>query len=211
MSREIINADAIKWLSEQQDKSLDHVVTGICDMNEMKGMDDMDKYLNFFRSTATLILQKVKGYAIFIQTDRKHNRSWIDKSYHLTDVALSMGFKMLWHKIVLRRAVDATDLHRPTYSHMLCFSVAGNPGSATPDVIPVSKSLYSNGTPFEAAKRAIEFIKTNSKKDNVVVVDPFVGKGTIVAVANAYGLNAIGIDIDASQCKEAQQLYISKK
>lgn len=210
MSRKIINSDAVKWLSDQPDKSLDHVVTGICDMNEMGMKDDIDKYLRFFRSTTTLILRKVKGYAIFIQTDRKYNRSWIDKSYHLSDVAYESGFKLLWHKIVLRRGVDTTDLHRPTYSHMLCFSMNGKPGAATPDVIPVSKSLYENGTPFEAAKRAIEFIKTNCKKDDIIIVDPFVGKGTIVAIANAYGLNAIGIDIDPKQCQEAQNLHLNK-
>lgn len=207
MSREIINADAVKWLSEQPDKSLDNIVTGICDMNEMGLKDDIDKYLRFFRSTTALILQKVKGYAIFIQTDRKYNKSWIDKSYHLTDVALGMNYKMLWHKIVLRRNVDATDLHRPTYSHMLCFSINGNPGAATPDVIPVSKSLYENGTPFEAAKRAIEFIKVNNKK-GTTIIDPFVGKGTIIAMANAFGLDAIGIDIDPKQCQTAENCRI---
>jgi tRNA G10 N-methylase Trm11 len=46
----------------------------------------------------------------------------------------------------------------------------------------------------------------NQKIKNVV--DPFVGSGTVVAVANAMKLNAIGVDIDEKQCKLAKKLKI---
>ena len=165
---------------------------------------EMGEYVHFFRTVADLIFSKLKSgcYAVFIQTDRKYNREWIDKSLILSSLAAQNGLKIVWHKIVLQRDVDATDTYRPTYSHMLCYSRDGTTGSATPDVIPVSKKSYKNATPPEAARRAVEFIAKYSK--NKTIVDPFVGRGTITSLANQYGLNAIGIDIDPKQCQIAE-------
>jgi len=202
MSVEIICADALEWLSKQQ--SIPNVVTGICDLDEMPGYD-MARYLEFFETVVDLIFQKLQNgcYAIFVQTDRKFQKSWIDKSYIITGLAQQHKIKMIWHKIVLHRVVDATDLHRPTYAHMLCYSRDGTTGIATPDVIPVSKKSYKNATPPEAAKRALEFVAKHSKVK--IVVDPFVGRGTIPQLARPLGLHTIGIDIDPEQCALAKQ------
>lgn len=202
MSVQIICTDALEWLSKQQ--SIPNVVTGICDLDEMPGYD-MERYLEFLETVVDLILQKLQNgcYAIFVQTDRKFQKSWIDKSYIITRLAQRHKIKMIWHKIVLHRNVDATDLHRPTYAHMLCYSRDGTTGIATADVIPVSKKSYKNATPPEAAKRALDFV---AKHSNVkVVVDPFVGRGTIPQLARSLGLDSIGIDIDPQQCALAEQ------
>jgi tRNA G10 N-methylase Trm11 len=168
-------------------------------MDEMPGYD-MDQYLDFFTSTVDLIFEKLQSncYAIFIQTDRKYRRRLIDKSYMITDIARKHNIKMIWHKIALQRGVDATDLYRPTYSHVLCYSRDGTTGSATPDVIPVSKKGYRNGTPTEAAKRALQFVVKYSKIKQVI--DPFVGRGTIPLLCRDLGLDCTGIDIDPEQC-----------
>lgn len=206
MSTEIICADALDWLQRQN--SIPNVVTGICDLDEMPGYD-MDQYLEFFSSVVDLIFQKLQSgcYAVFIQTDRKYQRRWIDKSYIITDIARSHGVKMIWHKIVLHRNVDATDLHRPTYAHMLCYSRDGTTGIATPDVIPVSKKNYKNATPPEAAKRALEFVAKHSKIKTVL--DPFVGRGTIPVLAKQFKLSSIGIDIDPEQCAIAKKNFLN--
>ena len=200
---EIICADAQDWLSQQQ--SIPNIVTGICDMDEMPGYN-IEQYLEFFAKVVELIFSKLQNqcYAIFIQTDRKYEGRLIDKSYIITDIARKHGVGLIWHKIVLHRDVDATDLHRPTYDHMLCYSRDGRPGAATPDVIPVSKKAYKNATPPEAASRALSFIKRNSKVNKVV--DPFVGRGTIPLLAREYGLATIGIDIDQEQCEITRKL-----
>lgn len=202
MSVQIICTDALEWLSKQQ--SIPNVVTGICDLDEMPGYD-MERYLEFFETVVDLILQKLQNgcYAIFVQTDRKFQKSWIDKSYIITRLAQRHKIKMIWHKIVLHRDVDATDLHRPTYAHMLCYSRDGTTGISTPDVIPVSKKSYKNATPPEAAKRALEFVAKHSTVK--VVVDPFVGRGTIPQLARSFSLDSIGIDIDPHQCALAKQ------
>lgn len=202
MSAEIICDDALKWLARQE--TIPNVLTGICDLDEISM--DMDNYIKFFVKIARLIFERLddRGYAIFIQTDRKYNRSWVDKSYILTSIAREYGLKTIWHKIVLHRGVDRTDLHRPTYAHMLCFSKKGTTGAATPDVIPVSKKLYKNATPPEAAKRGLEFIKRYASIKKVV--DPFVGQGTIPAIAQSLGLDSIGVDIDPKQCEKARKI-----
>tara|TARA_A100001015_G_scaffold282462_1_gene346732 strand:+ start:346 stop:474 length:129 start_codon:yes stop_codon:yes gene_type:complete len=42
-----------------------------------------------------------------------------------------------------------------------------------------------------------------------MVIDPFVGRGTIPYIAKNLGLDSIGIDIDPKQCQEARQ-YVSQ-
>lgn len=210
MSRQIIVANSLHWLATQSDQSIPNTITGICDMDEVTEMkQDINKYVEFFCKIADLIFKKQNpnGYAIFIQTDRKYNREWIDKSNLLTTIAYQNGFKLVWHKIVLRREADRVDLHRPGYSHMLCYTVNGTSGAATPDVLPVSKKLYENATPLDAAVSAVEFVKRYNTK-NPTIVDPFVGQGTIVAVANYYGIDAIGIDIDSKQAERAKSLNL---
>ena len=130
-------------------------------------------------------------------------KSWIDKSYIITNIALKKQLKIIWHKIVLHRAVDSTHLHRPTYAHMLCYSHDGTTGAATPDVIPTSTKSYKNTTSPEAAQRALEFVNRWSKVKTVV--DPFVGRGTIPLLAQQIGLFSIGIDIDEGQCALARK------
>lgn len=204
--RKIIVADSLKWLATQ--KELPNVITGICDLDETTM--DFNNYIKFFNKIAELIFKKLSkdGYAIFTQTDRKYNKEWIDKSYILTKCAYKYGLKLVWHKIILNRAVGGTDLFRPTYSHILCYTYNGTSGAATPDVLNISERSYKNGTPLAAAELCIDFIKKYNKK-NTDIIDPFVGQGTIVALANKMGLNAIGIDIDSEQAKKAEKLIFS--
>lgn len=205
--REIICTDSLKWLKSQPVGSLPNVVTGICDQNEM-GKITMKEYTVFFEKIASQIFEKLGDgcYAIFIQTDRKWDRRWLDKSYVLTSLARKYGYKTIWHKIVLHRPVGSIHLQRPTYAHMLCYSKEGTTGAGTPDVLPPGKKLYTNGTPLNAAEASIKFVKRYSKVKKVL--DPFVGRGTIVAVAEKHGLPSIGIDISHEQCEHARKLNV---
>jgi DNA modification methylase len=40
------------------------------------------------------------------------------------------------------------------------------------------------------------------------VVDPFCGHGTVLAVANAMGFDALGIDLSVRQCRAARRLTL---
>jgi tRNA G10 N-methylase Trm11 len=41
-----------------------------------------------------------------------------------------------------------------------------------------------------------------------VVVDPFCGRGTVLAVANAMGFDALGVDLGAKRCRAARALVV---
>ena len=41
------------------------------------------------------------------------------------------------------------------------------------------------------------------------IVDPFCGFGTVLAVANALGLDAVGVDLSARMCRKARTLAIT--
>ena len=42
------------------------------------------------------------------------------------------------------------------------------------------------------------------------VVDPFVGRGTTLAMAEKYGFSSVGIDNDRDQCKKARELTVGQ-
>ena len=196
----ILCGDGIKWLQKNKG-ALPAVLASIPEMSEV-GLEEA-AYDRFFRKAAAACLAAVEkdGYAMFIQTDRKKD-GIIDKSYLISDEAEKLGLRMMFHKIALIRDVDGTDLYKPTYSHVLCYSRGGTPGAATPDVFERGKVLYSNGAGIEATKRLLEFV---AKKGINFIIDPFIGRGTTLIVAKHMGfLGGIGIDIDPKQCKEAE-------
>jgi hypothetical protein len=206
--------DSLKWLQSQPDQSVPNFVTGIPDLNELGDLS-VEEYLNFFDSVSHLIFKKVRpdGYCIFIQTDRRIGGQWIDKSFFLTKMAYQHNAKLIWHKIVCQRDVGKTDLHRPTYSHMLCYTVKGSPGVAFPDVLPVGDKLYENATPMSASEASIQYIANQIKKQKrspkdlkFDVIDPFVGRGTIGLSALQHGLSFLGLDLDPQQCQATHEL-----
>jgi hypothetical protein len=214
---EIRCMDSLKWLSEQPDGSLPNVLTGLPDLNELKSDDGVtpltvEAYLDFFRQTVSLIGRKLsrQGYAIFIQTDRKHEGQLIDKSYHVTDVLRHLGLKMIWHKIVCQRDPEKSDLFRPTYSHILGYTYSGTPGSAFPDVYLPGPKLYENATPSNVALELAKFLANASSSSSLPVpfqvIDPFVGRGTLGLASLKAGLTFLGLDLDSSQCQLATQL-----
>mmetsp|Transcript_27730 Transcript_27730/g.81518 ORF Transcript_27730/g.81518 Transcript_27730/m.81518 type:complete len:89 (+) Transcript_27730:1-267(+) len=43
-----------------------------------------------------------------------------------------------------------------------------------------------------------------------VVIDPFCGHGTAIAVANEFGLDSLGVELSRKRCRAAQTLTILK-
>jgi hypothetical protein len=200
--REVHCKDALAWLPQQ--RGLDCIVTSIPEMEEV-GLK-ADAYVPFFREAARKCLEAVKdtGYVVFLQTDRKY-KGWMDKSYWCSDEAAKLGFTMLWHKIALRQEVGTSGLFRPTYSHMLCYSKKGKVGPLFPDVVYRGDVTYENAFGIDAVKAVLQYVKKQGAK---VIVDPFAGSGTTLALANGMGLAAVGVDIDPKQCAKARTLMI---
>jgi 2-polyprenyl-3-methyl-5-hydroxy-6-metoxy-1,4-benzoquinol methylase len=139
----------------------------------------------------------------FFQTDRKANGVLYSKIMFLFDAATWARKNILWHKIVLSQKLQTVSLFRPGFSHLVAFGSNCKSGRATPDVFYGGEKIYENGIGLNAARRAIEFAS------KWPVVDPFCGRGTIVAVASLMGLDATGIDIDPKQIEAAQTLELT--
>ena len=197
-SRVVFCQDAIPWL-EAHKGALESITTSIPDASEV-GLSKKD-YIPFFRNAARLCLLATKptGYTIFLQTDRKQD-GWIDKAYLIAGEAEALGHRTIWHKIALRTDVGKTDLFRPTYSHMLCFSQAGPIGKPIADVVHRGPISYGNAFGAYAVEFVLQYLRDRGIRE---VVDPFVGSGTTLAIANRLGMRAIGVDIDPAQCKKA--------
>jgi hypothetical protein len=201
-SRKVFCQDALQWLVKN--KEITCIITSVPEMDELKL--DIKEYESFFRNAAKLIFEAITddGYAIFLQTDRKHH-GWIDKGFWITDEAMKLGFHTVWKKIALTRDVGKADLFRPTYSNMLCFTRKGKVGKVLPDVITAGEKTYTHAFGIEAVTLCVQYAKDQGIK---TIVDPFCGSGTTLAVANQMGLDAIGVEIDKKYCEMSRKLVL---
>lgn len=200
--RTVICGDALEWLPKN--KGLECILTSLPEMEELDM--NLKEYEVFFREASKLCLESVKedGYCIFLQTDRKHN-GLLDKGYWITDVAYSLGFHTIWKKIAIRREVGKIDIFRPTFSTMYCFTKKGKVGKAVPDIIMAGDTTYTHAFGIDAVGLCVDYVKGNGVK---TVVDPFAGSGTTLAVANAKGLSAVGVELLKQYCEMAKKLTV---
>jgi hypothetical protein len=148
------------------------------------------------------------GLAVFYQSDIRHGGAWVDKGY-LVQRAAEEQATLVWHKIVCRRPAGTISHGRATYSHLICFSrrERGAPTHPGPDVLADAGFMpYSKAMGVAACRSACRFLQQESTTR--IVVDPFCGQGTILAVANAMGLDALGVDHSIRKCRRARTLSI---
>ncbi len=147
------------------------------------------------------------GVAIFYQSDIRHGPVLVDKGYLVMRAAEDEGASVLWHKIVCRKPPGTLAFGRPSYSHMIALSRAPRPFPrfAGPDVLPDGGFMsWSRAMGVEACRVACRYLR-----DEVgarVVVDPFCGRGTVLAVANAMGMEAVGVDLSPKRCRARAEL-----
>lgn len=206
--RVVHQADALVWLTQNKLSSDCSLVTSLPDISEFSGIDPQE-WKNWFVEAASLVLEKTppEGVTIFFQTDVKHRGEWIDKAYLVQKAAEARGHVQQWHKIVCRVSPGLITYGRPAYSHLLCFSkkVRADVAKSTPDVLPLpGDKTWTRGMGVNACLAAGRFILTNTSTRTVV--DPFCGHGTVLAVANELGLDAIGIELSAKRARKARQL-----
>jgi tRNA G10 N-methylase Trm11 len=118
---------------------------------------------------------------------------------------------VLWHKIVCRKPPGTIAFGRPSYSHMIALGLALPASHRAPgsDVLPDAGPMtWSRAMGVEACRVACRYLR-----DDVgarVVVDPFCGRGTVLAVANAMGLDAVGVDLSGRRCRAARSFTIAE-
>ena len=202
MGKRIVCADALDWLAENKAGG---IVTSPPDAEEIgAGPDD---WRGWFARALDACFAASAGPVVLYVTDRKSGGVLHSKAALVHAAAERAGIDPAWHKIALRRDVGAADLHRPTFSHLIAFGAP--PGKASPDVIRRGRVLYPNGTGLAAARVAVDWAGRAIKGGPLV--DPFCGRGTIPAVAEAMGIEAVGVDLDPDQCRRAGALRLRQK
>ena len=207
-TRQVVVGDGIAWLRDATLGPEHAIVTSIPDVSEMQPLE-----LQAWRQLATdvteLACRKTTDLAVtvFYQTDIKVDGRTIDKAYLAQRGAEAAGVHCLWHKIVCRAAPGNTTYGRPAYGHWLAFSRALRlpVEASTPDVVPdLGVMTWARAMPMTAAVATCRFLLRYTACR--VVVDPFCGHGTILAVANEHGLDAIGIELSAKRAGKARRL-----
>jgi hypothetical protein len=190
----------------------DHaIVTSLPDHSELPALG-VDAWKAWFIATAELCCRQVgdDAVAIFYQTDVKHDGRWIDKAYLVQRGAEAAGSALLWHKIVCRVPAGKITFGRPAYAHLLAFSrtLRLAAGRASPDVLPdLGEMPWSRAMGTAACDAASRFLLADTACRTVV--DPFCGVGTMLAVANAHGLDAIGVELSRRRAARARSLSLS--
>lgn len=95
------------------------------------------------------------------------------------------------------------------YSHLLCYRKKTSKHTETlPDVIFRGDQIWEKGSGLNACLMAVKYAKNLGTK---CVIDPFCGKGSVLAVANWLGLDAVGVEIKASLARNAKSLVVKEE
>jgi hypothetical protein len=209
--RTIHRGEALEWLARNPARDDASVITSLPDFSELRELE-FSAWQGFFVRAARAVLEWVSpaGAAIFFQTDVRRQGVWVEKSELVLGAARAAGSALLWHKIVCREPPGSRTYGRAGYSHLLCFSKdpVEKPVASGPDVLadggfkPTEKAMG-----VAACRLACQFVLDATTTR--VVVDPFCGHGTALAVANAMGLDAVGVERNARCCRAARRLSVS--
>ena len=198
------------WLRDHAPLVDASVVTSLPDASELPALD-VNAWLTWFEDAAATTMNAVTddGVAIFFQSDIRQAGLWIDKGQLVSQAARRAGMRLLFHKIVCRKPAGTLTFGRASYSHLLGFARTLRPSlrRVTPDVLPDAGLMPGTKSMGVAAcLDACRFIQAETRTRTVV--DPFCGYGTVLAVANGLGLDAVGVDLSSRMCRRARTLRI---
>lgn len=210
--RTVIVGDGIAFL-ERGRLPADHaIVTSMPDVSEVPL--DLEAWRAWFSRAAELSCASVadQAVAVFFQSDVVTAGRWIDKGYLVHAGAERAGAHCLFHQIVCRAPVGtALGRGRPGYSHLSAYSRALRlpAESRTADVLPrLGKMTWARAMGSEACEAVCQFILRETACR--VVVDPFCGVGTMLAAANAHGMDAVGVELSPRRAERALTLALNR-
>ena len=203
-------ADALDWLAHNPLPDDAAVLTSLPNFDELSHRD-VARWRTWFVDAAQAVLAHTPraNAAVFFQTDVKHAGTWIDKAYLVQLAAERTGARLLWHKLALRAPVGTTTNARPGYAHLLCFTHADRDAAdgAAPDVLPALGAMtWPRAIGLDVARFAVHWLRDHVGAGTIV--DPFCGVGTVLAVAEQAGLDAVGIERNPGRADRARQLCV---
>jgi hypothetical protein len=207
-TRTVHHGEALAWLRALGRCDDASVITSLPDVSEVSL--DLDGWQRWFVEAAGACMEVIgdDGVAVFFQTDIRRRGVWIDKGALVSQAAAAHGLVLLFHKIVCRLPPGTPSNGRASYGHLHAF--ARKPRAlrrSVADVLPdggFKPGVKSMGV--EACRVACEMVRLETPTRTVI--DPFCGFGTVLATANAIGLNAIGVDHSARMVKKARMLQV---
>jgi hypothetical protein len=208
----VICGDGLAWLARGRLDPSHAIVTSLPDHSELPRLG-VEGWREWFVDTAARCCAAVDGRAVtvFYQTDVKHEGCWIDKAHLVHTGADRAGARLLWHKVVCRAPAGVTTFGRPAYAHLLCFSreLRLEPGQSSPDVLPrLGEMTWARAMGREACDAVARFLVAQTGCRTVA--DPFCGVGTMLAVANAHGLDAVGVELSPKRAEKARRLTLPR-
>ena len=208
-SRIVEHGDGVAWMARAPLPPDHAIVTSLPDRTEVPDLGD--GWAAWFVDTVALACRQVAdpAVAIFFQTDVRHDGLWIDKGALVARAAERAGSALLFHRIVCRKPPGTLTFGRATYSHLLGFArvLRARADRARADVLP--DAGWKPGTRSMGVRACLEACRfVRAETPTRTVVDPFCGYGTALAVANALGLDSVGVDLSARMCRRARRLEI---
>lgn len=209
-ARTVFCEDALAWLAQRPRLPSCSFITSLPDVSGFPGLS-LEAWQRWFVAAAALTLAATPddGVTIFYQTDIKREGVWVDKGQLCHQAAQVQGAALLWHRIVCRRPAGQPNFGRPAYSHLLCYSraVRDRPEPPYPDVLPSTGEMtWNQAMGLAACELACEFVLSHTTTRTIV--DPFCGWGSVLAVANRLGLDAIGVELNRKRAQKARNLQL---
>lgn len=216
-SREVHHGDGLAFLADARAKGGGtipgvSVITSLPDVSELPALGE-EGWQRFFVEAARLCCASIAddALAIFFQSDVKHaGTGWIDKGALVSGAARDAGLATVFHRIVLRAPAGTVTHGRAAYSHLLGFSKRARIDLAKPgcDVLPsAGETTWTRGMGVHACRAACEAVLAWTPTRTVL--DPFCGHGTVLAVANELGLDAIGVELGGKRARRARSLSVA--
>jgi hypothetical protein len=202
----IVHGDGLEWLRAQAAEPGTSVITSLPDLSELPELS-LDAWQQWFVAAARAVLAWVpaSNMAVFFQSDVLHEHAWVSKSHLVMRAADAEAARLVWHKIVCRRAPGTSTWGRASYSHMLCFTRGEVPAlrAASPDVLPdAGATTWARGMGAAAGELACRYLQKHTQTRTIV--DPFCGRGGVLAVASSLGFNVVGVELSKKRCRAAR-------
>jgi hypothetical protein len=212
------------------------IATSLPDYSEFASSMSLETWKEWFISAAaqclrcccsqTLSIQPrgetktTDGCCIFYQTDIVVEGVHISKSFLLMKASerVSSDIALRWHKIACRAPPGAAAGGSVTsYSHVLCFSRSPffsqslERSCEFPDVLPLTGGTsWARGTGANSSLMISKFIAKSLNANGLAgcLFDPFCGHGSLLAAANAAGIDSIGVELSCKRARRAARIRL---